>query len=105
MTTKIPDRLDREIHSHKFGVIEFRTQGAGVFFASDKLKARIGELSREQLREANQAAWKLRRKAEREANRYSNVSVYGHDASDRASHAFHVAKNICDVTWAALQSN
>lgn len=103
MTTKIPDALDREIHAHKFGAIEFRTRGAGLFFASNKLQERIRALPPDQLREANCAAWKARRKAEREVNRYAAASA-SLDSYDRASHSFHVAKNICDVTWRALNS-
>lgn len=102
MTTKIPDRLDREIHAHKFGVIEFRTQGAGLFFASEKLQERIRALPSDQLQEANRAAWKARRKAEREVNRYATASA-SMDSYDRASHSYHVAKNICDVTWSAMR--
>lgn len=102
MTTKIPDRLDREVHAHKFGAIEFRTQGAGLFFPSEKLKARISELSRDQLEDANRAAWKVRRTAERALNRYRNDPHM--DNWDRTSHTYHVAEQICKTTWAALKA-
>lgn len=102
MTTKRPDAVDREVHVHKFGVIEFRTRGAGVFSPSEKLRLHIQSLSRDELRDANNAAWKARRKAERDCARYS-AAKYGFDAYDRAGHSASVAKSICDATWRAMR--
>lgn len=93
----------QEINSYKFGVIEFRTEGLGVFFASEKLIARIEALSPDELRAANQAAWKVRRKADRLTERYCNVSIHGHGPYDAAAHDECVARAICNATWKALK--
>lgn len=94
---------DNDIQAYKFGALEFRVKGLGVFFPSEKLKARITALSPEQLLEANKAAWKLRRTAERLQDRYSNVTLHGCGPHDRASADAGVAAQICKATWAALQ--
>lgn len=90
--------------AYKFGAIEFKTRGAGVFFCSELLLERIRKLPPDDLRAANREAWKLRRKADRLTERYSNVSVHGSSLHDDAMHMHSVAKAICDVTWKALQS-
>jgi len=81
----------------KFGAIEFKTHGYGVFFASEKLKARIQALSPDELRAANKAAWKERRAAERGMERASCMSLW-----DGQAHDYSVAKDICTLTWRVL---
>jgi len=93
---------DKDIQAYKFGELEFRVRGLGLFFPSEKLKARIAALSPDQLREANKAAWKLRRTAERLTERYSNVTLNGCGPYDRAFHDFDVARAVCNATWSCM---
>jgi hypothetical protein len=97
------DAIDTEIHSWKFGVIEFRTQGAGLFFASDKLKARIMALPLADAVAASRDAWTQKRRADREADRHSNVTLHGCGPYDRAAHAAHVADEIRKITWQRMR--
>lgn len=100
----LQDSRTAEVHTHSFGPLEFKTRGLGVFFPSEKLVARIRTLSPDELREANKAAWKVRRTNERIASRYSNVTLYGWGPSEGPSHCAQVAAQICKATWRALQS-
>lgn len=98
------DMLDNEIHSHKFGVIEFRTKGAGVFVPSDKLTAQIQTLTLDEVKKINSDAWVLKRKYERLCSKYNNVSLFGSDIYDRASHMESVADKICKLTYKRIRS-
>jgi hypothetical protein len=100
----VRDSLDCEIHNWSFGPVTFRTQGAGLFFASDKLKARIMALSYADAKVANSAAWTQRRSAERDMGRYNNITVHGWGIYDRASHAYHVAEEVRKITWQRMQA-
>jgi hypothetical protein len=99
----VRDSLDCEIHNWSFGPVTFRTQGAGLFFAGDKLKARIMALSYVDAKAANAAAWAQKKRADREADRYSNVTLHGCGPYDRAAHAAHVADQIRKITWHRLR--
>lgn len=95
--------MSKEITSYTFGALQFRVQGLGVFFAGPKLIAKIEALSPEQLRDANSAAWKLRRSSERLCERYANVTIHGNRPHDEAHSAFMVADVVCKTTWRAMQ--
>lgn len=93
-----------EITAFKFGALTFRVQGLGVFFPSDELKARVAALPLHVVKAANTAAWKQRRTATRDCQRYSQPS-YGLDVYDRAHLAEDVATKICSLTWTIYRSN
>lgn len=95
--------IDAEIHHWKFGVIEFRTRGAGLFFPSEKLLARIMALPFADAKAANEEAWKQKKAADRDADRHSNVSIHGCGTYDRAMHAYYVADQVCKATWRRMQ--
>jgi hypothetical protein len=94
---------DDKITAYTFGPIEFRTRGLGLFYATEKLQERIKALSTSDLQAANKAAWKQRRAAERQMDRYNNVTVHGCYPYDLHGHDYFVAKEICSLTWKALQ--
>jgi hypothetical protein len=97
------DSIDAEVHSWTFGPVQFRTRGAGLFFASDKLKARIMALPLADAIAANRDAWTQKRRADREAERYCNVTLHGCGPYDRAAHAAHVADQIRKITWQRMR--
>lgn len=100
----VRDSVDAEVHNWRFGSIEFRTRGAGLFFASDKLKARIMALPLSDAVAANSEAWKQKRASEREMARYSNVTRHGCGHYDRAGHAYYVADEIRKITWQRMRA-
>lgn len=97
MSKVIGQEIGKATQAFKFGAIEFKTHGYGVFFASEKLKARIQALTPDELRAANKAAWKQRRAAERGMERSSCMSLW-----DGQAHDYSVAKDICNLTWRVL---
>jgi hypothetical protein len=93
-----------EIISYKFGALEIKLRGLGVYFGGEKLNAKVAALSPVEVRAANSAAWKLRRSAERRMERYSNVTMHGCDPHDRATQESMVAKAVCDATWRVMRA-
>lgn len=90
--------LDRRINEYTFGAIQFKTRGAGLFFPSDALHARMRALSADERKAANHAAAKLLRTARRLTKRYADSTRYGSDAYDAAAHDVFVAQQIEKAT-------
>lgn len=89
-------------HGFVFGPLQFKVIGEGIFCGHEKLRAKVAELSADEIRAANKAAWKMRRAASRKAEKFCNVSVYGARQHDEACFLFDVADAVRKVTYAAL---
>jgi len=94
----------QEITAYKFGVLEIKLRGLGVYLGGEKLNAKVEALSADEIRAANTEAWKVRRRAERAMERYSNVTLHGNDLHDRATLDYMVAKAVCAATWARMRA-
>ena len=90
--------------TYTFGPLSIRVSGLGVYFGGPKLEAKVATLSPEQLRDANRAAWKLKRSSDRLCERYSNVTIHGNRPHDEAHSAAMVAEAVCKATWRAMQA-
>lgn len=95
---------EREPITYTFGALSLRVSGLGVYFGGPKLNEKISALSAEQLRDANRAAWKLKRSSDRLCERYANVTVHGNRPHDEAHSAAMVAEAVCKATWRAMQT-
>jgi hypothetical protein len=90
---------EKPITQFTFGDLQLSIRGLGVYFGGELLAAKCAALDLQQLRKANQDAWKQRKAATRAANRVCNVSVHGNGPYDRASLHENVAREVCRETW------
>jgi hypothetical protein len=93
----------QEITAYRVGALELKLRGLGVYVGGEKLNAKVQALSPDEVRAANNEAWKARRRAEREMERYSNVTVHGNGLHDRATLDYMVAKAVCAATWQRMR--
>lgn len=81
------------MHTYNFGCIEFSVKGKGAFFTmSDNLKDKINQLSLVD-------AWKMKRDRLSICNRYTNVSMYGHEIYGNSHFSFLVADTITKQSY------
>jgi hypothetical protein len=92
-----------QVHDYTFGELKVRVQGLGVYFGGKYLTEACDKLTPQQLKAANQEAWRQKHAAERAMNRFANVSVYGNLAYDTASARYDVASVVCKETWQRMQ--
>lgn len=87
-----------EVTAFKFGALEFRVAGLGVFIPGETFAAKVSALTPDELRAANREAWKQKRAWARRSERTQFMS-------DLDRTAFHeiVAETVCKATWKALQ--
>lgn len=87
------------ITDYAFGPLKVRVQGLGVYLGGEYLQAACDRLSLQELRTANSDAWKQKRAAARQANRFANATVHGCTPHDRACQHYEVAERVCKETW------
>lgn len=90
---------NKEVTTFKFGALEFRVEGLGVYFAGPVLLKKIAALSPDELRTANREAWKQKRAWARRSEQAQFMSDW-----DRTVMHEQVAEQVCKATWKALQS-
>lgn len=93
---KTPDDV---ITTYEFGALTVRVKGLGVYLGGQSLMKACDGLSIAELRAANREAWKQKRIACRQMNRFANVTVHGCRPHDRASQLHDVAEAVCRETW------
>ena len=94
----------QSITSYKFGALELRVAGLGVYFGGPVLNAKVEALSPDEIRAANSAAWKQKRAAERRCERYANASIHTGSDYDVAHLHCMVAEAVCKATWARMRT-
>lgn len=92
------------ITRYTFGALTMGIRGLGVYLGGPKLEEKVAALQPTEIAAANQAAWKLRRQAERTMKRYSNVTIHGHGPYDAAHLDYMVAEAVCKATWRRMKS-
>lgn len=93
-----------EMRKYTFGSLEFNVRNPrGVFVMSEQLKAKISQMTFEEAKAANSAAWKMKRECERGMARYSNVSKYP-GLYDNFCGPYFVADEVRKETWRRMRS-
>ena len=93
--------MEKTVQIYTFGPLKVAVQGLGVYLGGKHLQAACDALSRDELKQANRAAWQQRNSATRAANRENNVTIYGWN--DRRDQLIDVAEVVCRETWKRMQ--
>ena len=89
-------------NSYEFGQLRFSVKGLGLFIGQPRVRELVAKLDADQLKEANRAAWLMRKASERAMQRYCNITIHGHTSYESAQLNYSVAKAVCDATWARM---